>query len=172
MKQLHVEGIALLPGQYSITWRGLYLTFSPCSGKREPKGYNQHHSIVGCFVVAPTYLDLTPWGSHGNLWGSTTENLTVKEKWGGACHNEHTNLGRLSLYCGDQVVIQTRSLKKISGTLRPENSVVYRSAWFRSSNKEFCQHYSLVCPCLAKKVSHSPTHCGECLPATSNQRGC
>ena len=92
MKQVHGDCVALFPGQHSITWRGLYSTSCSSSGKIEPKGYNQHHPTVVCFVVAAPYSDGTPWGLEG------TENLTLKEKWGGTWSNEHTTLGRPSIY--------------------------------------------------------------------------
>lgn len=53
-----------------------------------------HHggSIWGSSCSDPSPLEL-----QGNLWGSTTRDLTMSEKEG-ACENKHRNLGRQSSY--------------------------------------------------------------------------
>lgn len=53
-------------------------------------------SIVGHFLGALT--EVSPQGLQGNLQDSTTGNLIVIEKWGGASNNQHADLSRLPWY--------------------------------------------------------------------------
>lgn len=65
-------------------------------GKENLEGTTSPPQNGGSLCGSP-FSDLTSWGWQGNLWGSTTGNLTMTEKQGGAFNNQHTDLGRPSL---------------------------------------------------------------------------
>lgn len=70
------------PGQHNTTQRGLPWVIIPSSGKREPRGDNQHPPQMGLFCRR-LYSDLISQGLQGNTWQWTTGNVAMMEKgWG------------------------------------------------------------------------------------------
>ena len=69
----------------------------PPGGKKNLEGTTNPPQNCGSFCGSP-FSGLKSWGWQGNLWGSTTGDLTMTEKQGGAFNNQHTDLGRPSLY--------------------------------------------------------------------------
>ena len=71
----------------------------PPIGKENPAGTGStlpSPSKMGRFVGAPTLI--LHHGDCRESSGANTQNLTVTEKRGGACNNQHVDLGRLSSY--------------------------------------------------------------------------
>lgn len=68
----------------------------PSVGK-EPRWTSRSLSVVGYFMGAAT-LVLPHGGLQENLWDLTTGKLIVMRKGGGACNNQHLDLGRPSSY--------------------------------------------------------------------------
>lgn len=66
---------------------------APPVGKENPGRQPASPQHCGSLGTSP-YSDLAPHKLWWNLQGSTTGDLTVMEKWGGVCNNQHTDLGR------------------------------------------------------------------------------
>lgn len=141
--------------------------------KRTKRGKPVSPSTVGSFVGACTLIS-----HHGDCSGicsgiCNAGNLTVMEKRGGlATTGTHILSGQVHP-CSAEVLIPTSSFahlqNQVGVALWPRNLVGCRPAWFGSADG-FCQPCSLVCPCRVKVLSRSPTHCGGCSPAPSNQK--
>lgn len=165
----------LFPGQHLTTQRGLSWASGSSSGKREPGGGSQSPPALWVALQEPVLWSHT-MGTAVESAGPHAGNLSVIEKKGGLATTLRAGTQILSgqvPLCSAQVLIPTSSFAHLQNQVRdalwPRNLVGCRPAWFGSA-EGFCQPYSLVCPCQTKVLIRSPTHCGGCLLAPSDQK--
>lgn len=134
------------------------------SGERQPLP-----SVVGHVVGARTLI--SRHGDYRGLSGPSHRESDCDRK-GGRGSTCTWFLEDWVHTCRAQAVIPTSGFAYPRNHDRdaPENVAACRSALSGSSNEEFCQPESLVCPCPGKVLSHSARRYRECLPAPSDQK--
>lgn len=88
-KHINVDHIA-------YTWTNAAPVDFP-SGKRKPEGGNKPPPAMWWLYWSP-FSDLAPQVLQGNLQDADTGNLSVTEKWGWTCDNQHKDPETLTLY--------------------------------------------------------------------------
>lgn len=129
----HKDQDSLPLSQYIITQRGLPWAFSDI----------QTPEYCGS-LPGNAYLGFTPQGLQGNLQDSTTGNLIVTEKGGGASNNQHADLSRLHWY-----------LQSLSSSPNEQLCASAEPSWWHKVVQACLiwvlqtvfQSWNLVCPC-------------------------
>lgn len=133
--------VTILPLHTRPPQRKVPISLQFLQWKNEPMGTNSNPlKVVSCFARDPS-LTLHHRNCRGNLWGSVTGHLMVKQE--ATCSIQYRDLGRLSLYLrypSSNINEWLCSLVHSSWgcTLSRELTAQCRSSSFGSSNK--CCH--------------------------------
>ena len=111
----------------------------------------------------------------GNVQGSTTGNVTVREEGGGACNGTWILADQVHA-CGAHAGKPARGFVpqqncRSQGHGLPGERDGVQTCLIRTLRRGSCQPWSPVRPCPGKVLSHSPAHRGGCLLAPSEQKG-
>lgn len=140
----------------------------PPVGKENP-GWQLAPSLYWSHFCSRPNSDMAPRGLKVNLQGSTTENLTLKEKWRRAWNNQQMVLADPVHTCSVQVVIPTSSFVHLQDwvrdTLWPR---IQQDANLPDSDPKM-RSFTSLCPFPGKKLNHRLSHIG-CLLVLSDRR--